>query len=198
MTTPTRSQATASSTRTVKSSMTGLDSRVSAAPRIWASRSSVDLALDLELEPLALPDGGDAVEAEAGQRLRDGLALRVEDLGLEHDVDDDAGHPGTPASSAGRYAAAYRPGETEADGARTTETVHRGTHGVPTIWRMTPRLSRRTLACLVAVAALGTACAPGATTTRPAPPRAPRRPARPARASTPARGTGWRPSTPAP
>ena len=31
---------------------------------------------------------------------------------------------------------------------------------MPTIGRMTPRLSRRTLACLVAVAALGTACAP--------------------------------------
>ena len=68
--TPIRDRVTVgrSSTRTVKVSITGLASSVSAASRIWASRSSVDLAVDLELEALALPDGGDAVEAEPGQR----------------------------------------------------------------------------------------------------------------------------------
>ncbi len=39
----------------------------------------VELAVDLELEALALPDGGDAVVAEPGQRLGDRLALRVEE-----------------------------------------------------------------------------------------------------------------------
>ena len=83
-----------SSTRTVKSSITGLASRVSARSRIWASRSSVTWPVDLELEALALTDIGDAVEAEPRQAPGDRLALRVEDLGLEHDVDDDACHPG--------------------------------------------------------------------------------------------------------
>jgi hypothetical protein len=43
---------------------------------------------------LALTDIGDPGEPEAGQRARDRLALRVEDLGLGHDVDDDSGHGG--------------------------------------------------------------------------------------------------------
>ena len=47
---------------------------------------------DLELEALALADVGDAAEAEAGQCTEHRLALRVEDLGLGHDVDDDSGH----------------------------------------------------------------------------------------------------------
>ena len=38
------------------------------------------------------PDGGDVTDAEPRQRVCDGLALRIEDLGLEHDVDDDASH----------------------------------------------------------------------------------------------------------
>ena len=37
-------------------------------PRICAERGLVGLALDLDLEALALPDVGDAVEAEPGQR----------------------------------------------------------------------------------------------------------------------------------
>ena len=78
----------------MKSSITGLDSSVSAALLIWASRSSVTSPVELELEALALPDVGDAVVAEACHRLGDGLSLRVEDLGFEHDVDDDASHPG--------------------------------------------------------------------------------------------------------
>ena len=51
-----------------------------------------DLAVDLELEPLALTDVGHALEAQAGQGSEHGLALRVEDLWLGHDVDDDTGH----------------------------------------------------------------------------------------------------------
>ena len=78
-----------SSAVTVKSSITGLASSVSAIRRTSASRSSVGLAVDLELEPLALADVGDAVEAEPRQRAEHGLALGVEDLALGHHVDDD-------------------------------------------------------------------------------------------------------------
>ena len=93
MTTPTFMGVTRStSTWTAKSSMTGLDSSVSA---IWwtsASSASAVVALDLELEPLALADVEDAVEPEARQRAVHGLALGVEDLRLGHHFDDDAGH----------------------------------------------------------------------------------------------------------
>src|SRR4051812_47160771 len=41
---------------------------------------------------LALPDFADAVEPETRQRALNGLALRVEDLRLEHHIDDDLGH----------------------------------------------------------------------------------------------------------
>ncbi|GGP80797.1 hypothetical protein GCM10010185_63380 [Saccharothrix coeruleofusca] len=41
---------------------------------------------------LALADAGDTGKAEAGQRVGHRLSLRVEDLGLRHDVDDDSGH----------------------------------------------------------------------------------------------------------
>ena len=121
-------------------------------------RFELDVEGEVTEERLAQIRG--AAETLLSNPVIEDFTVRVEDLGLEHDVDDDAGHPGTPASSAGRYAAAYRPGETRADGARSTETRHREAHGMPTIGRMTPRLSRRALACLVAVAALGTACAP--------------------------------------
>ena len=110
-----------SSTWTSKSSITGLESRVSA---IWAtSASSVvgDLAVDLELEPLALADVGHALEAQAGQGAEHGLALGVEDLWLGHDVDDDTGHGDSlaavgiprrvypwPVSSLGRWSVAQR------------------------------------------------------------------------------------------
>ena len=77
---------------TVKFSITGLDSSVSAIWRTSASTSSVTSPSKLELEPLALADVGDPGEAEAGQRALHRLALRVEDLGLGHDVDDDSGH----------------------------------------------------------------------------------------------------------
>ena len=48
--------------------------------------------VDLELEPLALPDVGHALEPQPGQRAEHRLALGVEDLGLGHDVDDETGH----------------------------------------------------------------------------------------------------------
>ncbi len=76
------------STETVKSSITGLDSSVSAIWRTSLEHLVGQLAVDLELEPLALADVGDAGETEPGQGAEDGLALGVEDLGLGHDVDD--------------------------------------------------------------------------------------------------------------
>ena len=51
-----------------------------------------ELTLELQLEALALADVEDTVEAQARQGAEHGLALRVEDLGLGHDVDDDSGH----------------------------------------------------------------------------------------------------------
>jgi hypothetical protein len=47
---------------------------------------------DFDLEPLPLPDGDDLGEPEPLARARDGLALRVVDLGLEHDVHNYLGH----------------------------------------------------------------------------------------------------------
>src|SRR5690606_1220605 len=61
--------------------------------------------LDLELEPLALADRRELGEAEARQRPDDGLALRVQDLGLGHDLDDDASHGGSLARVFGRAGA---------------------------------------------------------------------------------------------
>ena len=88
----------AGDTRTT-SSMTGFDSSVRAASRPARGRVG-HLALDLELEPLALAGAGELGEAEPGQGAGDGLALRVEDLGLRHDVDDDASHRGLQGESA--------------------------------------------------------------------------------------------------
>jgi hypothetical protein len=47
---------------------------------------------DLQLEPLALTDLGDPGEPEPRQGAENGLPLRVENLGLGHDVDDNARH----------------------------------------------------------------------------------------------------------
>ncbi|GAA1720904.1 hypothetical protein SANT12839_051830 [Streptomyces antimycoticus] len=52
----------------------------------------VDRALHLEFKALALTDIGDPLETEAGQCSLHRLALGVEDLRLEHDVDYDACH----------------------------------------------------------------------------------------------------------
>ena len=54
------------------------------------------LAVDGQFEALALADSAESGEAQAGQRTHDGLPLRVENLGLGHDVDNDPGHPATP------------------------------------------------------------------------------------------------------
>lgn len=47
---------------------------------------------DLDLEALALPDRDNLREPEPMTGPGDGLALRVVDLGLEHDVDNYPGH----------------------------------------------------------------------------------------------------------
>ena len=44
-------------------------------------------AIELDVEHLALPDAGDALNPERAQRALDGLALRVEDAGLQRDGD---------------------------------------------------------------------------------------------------------------
>ena len=49
-------------------------------------------SLDLQLETLSLTNVRDSLEAETGQCTLHRLSLRVEDLGLEHDVDYDACH----------------------------------------------------------------------------------------------------------
>ena len=85
------------STRTVKFSMTGLESSVSRHLLDLGEHGVGDLTVDLELEPLALTDVGHTLEAQSRQRAEHGLALGVEDLGLGHDVDDDTGHGGAPS-----------------------------------------------------------------------------------------------------
>ena len=45
-----------------------------------------------DLEPLAEPHIGEARPAETMERASDGLALRIEQNGLGHDLDDDCGH----------------------------------------------------------------------------------------------------------
>src|SRR5690606_20289614 len=52
----------------------------------------VGFALEVDLEALALTDLGHPGEAKPFAGAQDGLALGVQDLGLEHDIDDDAGH----------------------------------------------------------------------------------------------------------
>ncbi len=55
-------------------------------------RGVVDRPVHLQLEALSLTYVGDALEAEARQCALHRLALGVEDLRLEHDVDYDACH----------------------------------------------------------------------------------------------------------
>ena len=77
---------------TLNSSMTVLASSFSAISRPWPARRRPAGARQFQLEALALADVDDAVEAQARQCALHRLALGVEDLRLEHDVDHDAGH----------------------------------------------------------------------------------------------------------
>src|SRR5919197_3044641 len=52
--------------------------------------------VELDLETLSLPYARDPGEPQLGQLPGDGLALRIEDLRLEHDVDDDTRHGPPP------------------------------------------------------------------------------------------------------
>src|SRR4051794_41904169 len=54
------------------------------------------LTVEVELEPLSLSYVADALEPQPGKGTVHCLALRVEDFGLEHDVDDDTGHGTAP------------------------------------------------------------------------------------------------------
>src|SRR5688572_15158860 len=54
------------------------------------------LAVDGQFETLALADSAKAGETQTGECSHDGLPLRVQNLGLGHDVDNDPGHPVTP------------------------------------------------------------------------------------------------------
>jgi len=85
----------------------------------------VGLVVDLELEALALAYAGDARDTEARQGREDGGALRVEDLRLEHHVDDHprhdvsvnrAGLGADPRSAARLCAAAGRTGQEQSVG----------------------------------------------------------------------------------
>lgn len=53
----------------------------------------------LDLEPLALADGTHLAEAKPVAGTRDGLPLRVPDLRLQHDVDNNLGHVGSVRES---------------------------------------------------------------------------------------------------
>src|SRR5690606_7859792 len=77
-------------------------------------RGVIDLALDLQLEALDLPDRDVTVQSETWQRARYRLALRVEILELVHDLDDDASHGDSCSGFSGRRrvypGAGVRPG----------------------------------------------------------------------------------------
>ena len=76
------------------SSITGFDSSFSAASRGGGEVLVGHLAVDGEDEALALPHVGELLEAEPGKGPADGLTLGVEDLWLQHDVNDDVAHSG--------------------------------------------------------------------------------------------------------
>ena len=54
-----------------------------------------------ELEALSDPHAGEGVHTEAVQGSRDRLSLRIQQLGLGHDVDDDGGHGAAPSVTGG-------------------------------------------------------------------------------------------------
>ena len=58
------------------------------------------VALDAQLEALALAHRGELLEAQAWEGAGHGLALRVEEFGLRHDVDDDSSHSDLPVRDA--------------------------------------------------------------------------------------------------
>ena len=73
----------------MNSSITGFARSLSRDLRAW---SRFGLAGEFDLDTLTDAHCGNAVDTEAGQGIRHRLALRVKDLRLEHDVDDDASH----------------------------------------------------------------------------------------------------------
>ena len=73
----------------VKSSMTGLASSTSAIRADLLGGGLRRVGLDLDLDVLADAHADRRGEAQRRQRVGDRLALRVEDLGLEQDVDED-------------------------------------------------------------------------------------------------------------
>ena len=79
-------------TVTVKSSITGLASRVSAIRRTSASRASSGSPSSSTSNRLPCRTSVTPLEAQPGQRAEHGLALGVEDLALGHHVDDVSGH----------------------------------------------------------------------------------------------------------
>ena len=131
------SQASTTSTLTT-SSITGLDSRVSAASRAWARIVLGHLAVDGQFETLALADRAKAGEAQAGECTHDGLPLRVQNLGLGHDVDNDPGHPVTPVRE--RWVRAQRSGAVSRRSAAVL-------HGLRTPNGTTVERALRELAC---------------------------------------------------
>ena len=59
------------------------------------------LAVDRQFETLALADRAEAGEAQPGESANNRLPLRVQNLGLGHDVNNDPGHPATPVRELG-------------------------------------------------------------------------------------------------
>lgn len=78
-------------------------------------------AVEFELEPLALPYSADAVEPHLRQLPGDRLALGIQDLRLEHDLDHDASH-GRPLPDQHLYygSEAYGTGTTPTEVTRAT------------------------------------------------------------------------------
>src|SRR5699024_10862729 len=91
----------------------------------FPTRRSSDL-VDLQLEPLALADPGEASEAETRQRTGHRLALRVEDLGFGHDLHDDMCHRCGLLFGGGRSDGSILPGSAPTPSARSAgRTVSR-------------------------------------------------------------------------
>src|SRR6202012_1026032 len=59
-------------------------------------RRVVGRTVDLDLEPLTLAHAGTLAVAETLGRIRDRISLRIVNFGLQHDVNNDAGHVSSP------------------------------------------------------------------------------------------------------